>query len=161
MVNRYMSVCVACARCRFDGTCEAFPDGIPEEIADGMFDHRDSYPGDGGLRFKMRPGFEAELQMYERSKACFEWDQHNWALERPLWHGASSSPTRYRPCSLRSPSGPSCTSRLPSNWSRSSTRPRGPSGRCPCFCRHGRVRVAQKCSALRGRASTWSAAPCG
>lgn len=32
-------------------TCEAFPQGIPDEIWDGRNDHRASYPGDHGVQF--------------------------------------------------------------------------------------------------------------
>jgi hypothetical protein len=35
-------------------TCSAFPDGIPAEILDGGFDHREPYPGDGGIRYRPR-----------------------------------------------------------------------------------------------------------
>jgi len=43
-------------RHRVEGTwtCAAFPDGIPEAIADGDFDHRAQYRGDEGIRFEPR-----------------------------------------------------------------------------------------------------------
>lgn len=33
-------------------TCDAFPDGIPEEIAYGDNDHTEPYPGDGGIQYE-------------------------------------------------------------------------------------------------------------
>ena len=35
-----------------DYVCDAFPDGIPEEIAGGTFDHRNAFPGDRGIRLE-------------------------------------------------------------------------------------------------------------
>jgi len=32
--------------------CDAFPDGIPEEIFFGEFDHRQEFEGDDGIRFE-------------------------------------------------------------------------------------------------------------
>jgi hypothetical protein len=81
-ISRYVAICIACARAHFDGSCEAFPDGIPEEIADGMWDHREPYPGDGGVQFELREGFENTLVMYELSKADFERDQRDRANQR-------------------------------------------------------------------------------
>lgn len=43
--------CLGCARYRGLLECAAFPDGIPQEILDGTFDHSKSYEGDGGLQF--------------------------------------------------------------------------------------------------------------
>ena len=33
-------------------TCKAFPQGIPEEILSGKFDHSKAYDGDQGIRFE-------------------------------------------------------------------------------------------------------------
>ncbi len=34
--------------------CAAFPDGIPDNIARGRFDHRNSHPGDHSIRFEAK-----------------------------------------------------------------------------------------------------------
>ena len=52
------TLCWACTRLRkgSDGpTCAAFPEGIPTQIIDGGFDHRQPFPGDGGTRFVKDP----------------------------------------------------------------------------------------------------------
>ena len=48
-----------CADCaNFEGPyrtgyhCQAFPNGIPKAILDGLFDHEMPYPGDHGVRFE-------------------------------------------------------------------------------------------------------------
>jgi len=33
-------------------TCAAFPDGIPTKITEERFDHRQPFPGDGGVRWE-------------------------------------------------------------------------------------------------------------
>jgi len=38
-------------------TCDAFPNGIPEEILWGGRSHQSPYPGDGGIQFKPRVPF--------------------------------------------------------------------------------------------------------
>jgi hypothetical protein len=41
--------CVSCARKARGPICEAYPDGIPEEILNGKVDHKTPFPGDNGL----------------------------------------------------------------------------------------------------------------
>ena len=43
------------------GKCEAFPDGIPDELLRENVLHDKPYPGDNGLRYEQRQGggFEA------------------------------------------------------------------------------------------------------
>ena len=45
-----------CAACKnhipFTFRCKAFPKGIPEEMLDGHWDHREAYPGDNGILYE-------------------------------------------------------------------------------------------------------------
>ncbi len=47
-----------CERCIYrlqhELACVAFPWGIPADIREDRFDHRQAYPGDGGFRFVPR-----------------------------------------------------------------------------------------------------------
>ena len=57
-----ISQCVACVHVHM-GRCDAFPDGIPQEILENWHDHRLAYPGDNGIRFEQDP---------DMLPACFE-----------------------------------------------------------------------------------------
>jgi len=50
--------CPSCKHYLGLSECEAFPDGIPEQIITGEHDHTEPYPGDSGIRFE--PVSEAE-----------------------------------------------------------------------------------------------------
>lgn len=43
--------CVNCQHFRLLQTCRAFPDGIPEPIMLGDFNHEEAYDGDNGILF--------------------------------------------------------------------------------------------------------------
>lgn len=45
--------CLWCKH-KWDGVlrCDAFPDGIPDEIVTGLHDHRKPFGGDGGIRYE-------------------------------------------------------------------------------------------------------------
>jgi hypothetical protein len=66
-------ICEACVRLgpRTDGqignACAAFPDGIPEDIYPGGFDHRNPHAGDGGILFLLAPGQADTLARYDES----------------------------------------------------------------------------------------------
>ena len=53
------ALCFSCAHFRSyletgreESSCAAFPDGIPDEIVFGGYDHRLPYPGDHGVRYE-------------------------------------------------------------------------------------------------------------
>lgn len=55
----------ACAFCKHltdvvDGTCAAFPYGIPDEIWSAENNHRAPFEGDRGIQFEWADGFDAE-----------------------------------------------------------------------------------------------------
>jgi hypothetical protein len=55
--------CPDCLHYRGDFKCEAFPEGIPEEIYTGEHDHTLGFKGDNGIRFESLEKFmEKELQ---------------------------------------------------------------------------------------------------
>lgn len=43
--------------------CEAFPQGIPEEILSGQNNHKFPVPGDHGILFEPVPGYEEMPEM--------------------------------------------------------------------------------------------------
>ena len=46
-------ICNLCKHSTMKGTtCKAFPNGIPDKILTGEFDHRKPYPGDNGIQFE-------------------------------------------------------------------------------------------------------------
>ena len=57
-MNRIAPYCLGCAHLFPDGydLCKAFPRGIPPDIWDGIFDHRQPWPGDTGIVFAAIPG---------------------------------------------------------------------------------------------------------
>jgi hypothetical protein len=60
----FFPACATCSRFRRDvkskDVCEAFPNGIPEDILRGRNDHRQTVAGDRGLTYNPLPGFEEE-----------------------------------------------------------------------------------------------------
>lgn len=62
-------ICEACAHrfAQMGYACSAFPDGVPSEIVDDGFDHRQPFDGDQGIQFELAAGAEADLALYERS----------------------------------------------------------------------------------------------
>jgi len=57
-VRRRTVLCDTCERRTAWNICEAFPEGIPWDILQNRWDHREHYPGppdDHGLTFKSKP----------------------------------------------------------------------------------------------------------
>lgn len=70
MSSGLAAICFACELRQGGGTCDAYPDGIPDEILFGGFDHRKPFGGerkkDGKPRlFKLNPEKRERLVAYE------------------------------------------------------------------------------------------------
>lgn len=52
--------------------CDAFPNGIPDEIVRMRFDHRKPHPDDNGIQFEMNPQFEHLREGVEEAYAHIE-----------------------------------------------------------------------------------------
>lgn len=60
MTSRIPSLCRACKRARRSGLqCEAFPNGIPQDMLTAGGDHHEPREGDHGLQFEQAPTREA------------------------------------------------------------------------------------------------------
>jgi hypothetical protein len=59
-------ICLDCSRLgrvrKGNQTCAAFPQGIPDRIYVGVYDHRKPYKGDKGIRFEVAHGKESSLE---------------------------------------------------------------------------------------------------
>ena len=50
-----ISLCVTCVhKYPMGAICKAFPEGIPDAILTGEFDHRKPYKGDKGIQYEER-----------------------------------------------------------------------------------------------------------
>ena len=51
-----MTIGFQCIRCNHywgEGRCDAFPNGIPEKIISGDYDHSKEHEGDNGIKFEL------------------------------------------------------------------------------------------------------------
>jgi len=62
MTTRLPILCLACTRYRIEGTCAAFPSGIPVDILRLGADHRSPVPNDNGIVFNLKMGKEQQLK---------------------------------------------------------------------------------------------------
>lgn len=73
MTDYNPSMCYGCERKSPDSlTCEAFPDGIPDEILVFGADHRLPFPGDHGKQFMLGDSPDAEQNFIDWQRAFAE-----------------------------------------------------------------------------------------
>lgn len=71
MVKGEMSQCHCCIHYKESSSkdiCDAFPKGIPQDILNNYICHTQPFPGDNGIQFEPKPGYETiKIKM----KDCF------------------------------------------------------------------------------------------
>ena len=50
--------CIVCKEYIDKGTCNAFPDGIPNGILQGSISHKENVKGDNGIKFSLDPKYK-------------------------------------------------------------------------------------------------------
>ncbi len=68
----WASYCITCVHTHAGPTCDAFPDGIPDEILFNLVDHRKPYPGDHGIRYEPAPGYEDSVDQGMEDRRQFD-----------------------------------------------------------------------------------------
>ena len=76
-------------------TCDAFPEGIPEEVMSASADHMEPIPGDSGITFELKPGARFPEVLYPLS-------DRPWVKERTA--PASDPPARSAQAKSKPPS---------------------------------------------------------
>lgn len=54
MIFQRKNQCAHCAHYTGSECCTAFPEGIPKPLLSGEVLHRDPYPGDNGISFRLK-----------------------------------------------------------------------------------------------------------
>lgn len=85
--------CMTCIYLRPGNCCLAYPDGIPREITDGLWDHSKPQPGDHGIQYKFfghepdppepDPTWAEDAERWEREKTDGTAERHRKNLGGP------------------------------------------------------------------------------
>ena len=70
-MTRYNTSCLDCVHFRRKkwGTCDAFPDGIPDAITFGYVEHNIPLPNDNNIQFELLPELEPPV--------LYDWAMNN------------------------------------------------------------------------------------